>query len=50
MAFDLPTHHGYDSDIAQVIGDVEKTGVPVDSVEDMKILFDGILWTRCRFP
>ena len=42
VAFDLPTHRGYDSDHPRVIGDVGKAGVPVDSVEDMKILFDGI--------
>jgi len=42
VAFDLPTHRGYDSDHPRVVGDVGKAGVPVDSVEDMKILFDGI--------
>ncbi len=42
MAFDLPTHRGYDSDHPRVTGDVGKTGVAVDTVEDMKILFDGI--------
>jgi methylmalonyl-CoA mutase len=42
VAFDLPTHRGYDSDHPRVFGDVGKAGVPVDSVEDMKILFDGI--------
>ncbi len=42
VAFDLPTHRGYDSDHPRVTGDVGKAGVPVDSVEDMKILFDGI--------
>ncbi len=42
VAFDLPTHRGYDSDHPRVIGDVGKAGVPVDSIEDMKILFDGI--------
>ncbi|MCK5783155.1 MAG: methylmalonyl-CoA mutase [Desulfobacterales bacterium] len=42
VAFDLPTHRGYDSDHPRVIGDVGKAGVPIDSVEDMKILFDGI--------
>ncbi len=42
MAFDLPTHRGYDSDHERVIGDVGKAGVAIDSVEDMKILFDGI--------
>jgi methylmalonyl-CoA mutase len=42
IAFDLATHRGYDSDHPRVIGDVGKAGVAVDSVEDMKILFDGI--------
>jgi methylmalonyl-CoA mutase len=42
VAFDLPTHRGYDSDHPRVVGDIGKAGVPVDSVEDMKILFDGI--------
>ena len=42
VAFDLPTHRGYDSDHPRVAGDVGKAGVAVDSVEDMKILFDGI--------
>jgi len=42
IAFDLPTHRGYDSDHLRVIGDVGKAGVAIDSVEDMKILFDGI--------
>jgi len=42
IAFDLATHRGYDSDHPRVAGDVGKAGVPVDSVEDMKILFDGI--------
>jgi methylmalonyl-CoA mutase len=42
VAFDLPTHRGYDSDHPRVVGDVGKAGVAVDSVEDMKILFDGI--------
>lgn len=42
VAFDLPTHRGYDSDHPFVRGDVGKAGVAVDSVEDMKILFDGI--------
>ncbi len=42
MAFDLATHRGYDSDHPRVIGDVGKAGVAIDSVEDMKILFDGI--------
>ncbi len=42
VAFDLPTHRGYDSDHERVIGDVGKAGVAIDSVEDMKILFDKI--------
>ncbi|MCF8035914.1 MAG: methylmalonyl-CoA mutase [Desulfobacteraceae bacterium] len=42
VAFDLATHRGYDSDHPRVIGDVGKAGVPVDTVEDMKILFDEI--------
>lgn len=42
VAFDLPTHRGYDSDHPRVRGDVGKAGVAIDSVEDMKILFDGI--------
>jgi methylmalonyl-CoA mutase len=42
VAFDLATHRGYDSDHPRVLGDVGKAGVAVDSVEDMKILFDGI--------
>jgi len=42
VAFDLPTHRGYDSDHERVFGDVGKAGVAIDSVEDMKILFDGI--------
>ncbi len=42
VAFDLPTHRGYDSDHPRVAGDVGKTGVAVDSVEDLKVLFDGI--------
>ncbi len=42
MAFDLATHRGYDSDHPRVTGDVGKAGVAIDSVEDMKILFDGI--------
>jgi methylmalonyl-CoA mutase len=42
VAFDLATHRGYDSDHPRVEGDVGKAGVPIDSVEDMKILFDGI--------
>ena len=42
VAFDLATHRGYDSDHVRVEGDVGKAGVAIDSVEDMKILFDGI--------
>ncbi len=42
VAFDLATHRGYDSDNARVTGDVGKAGVAIDSVEDMKILFDSI--------
>ena len=42
VAFDLATHRGYDSDHERVVGDVGKAGVAIDTVEDMKILFDGI--------
>lgn len=42
VAFDLATHRGYDSDHERVVGDVGKAGVAIDSVEDMKILFEGI--------
>src|SRR6266853_3354627 len=42
IAFDLATHRGYDSDHPRVVGDVGKAGVAIDSVEDMKILFDGV--------
>ena len=42
VAFDLPTHRGYDSDDEIVMGDVGKAGVAIDSIEDMKVLFDGI--------
>jgi len=42
VAFDLPTHRGYDSDHERVLGDVGKAGVAIDSVEDMKVLFDQI--------
>src|ERR671910_3799634 len=42
VAFDLATHRGYDSDHPRVVGDVGKSGVAIDTVEDMKILFDGI--------
>jgi methylmalonyl-CoA mutase len=46
VAFDLATHRGYDSDHPRVLGDVGKAGVAIDSVEDMKILFDGIALDR----
>ncbi len=46
VAFDLATHRGYDSDHPHVIGDVGKTGVAIDSVEDMKILFAGVRLDR----
>ncbi|MDP7621482.1 MAG: methylmalonyl-CoA mutase family protein, partial [SAR324 cluster bacterium] len=42
VAFDLATHRGYDSDHQRVLGDIGKAGVAIDSVEDMKILFDQI--------
>ncbi|MCC7410614.1 MAG: methylmalonyl-CoA mutase [Gammaproteobacteria bacterium] len=42
IAFDLATHRGYDSDHPRVLGDVGKAGVAIDSIEDMKVLFDGI--------
>jgi len=42
VAFDLPTHRGYDSDHERVLGDVGKAGVAIDSIEDMKVLFDQI--------
>nr|WP_315383437.1 methylmalonyl-CoA mutase [uncultured Sphingomonas sp.] len=42
VAFDLATHRGYDSDHTRVVGDVGKAGVAIDTIEDMKILFDGI--------
>ncbi len=42
VAFDLATHRGYDSDHPRVVGDVGKAGVAIDSVDDMKILFDGV--------
>ncbi len=42
VAFDLATHRGYDSDHDRVVGDIGKAGVAIDSVEDMKLLFDGI--------
>src|SRR5438067_12621701 len=46
VAFDLATHRGYDSDHPRVAGDVGKAGVAIDSVEDLKILFDGIPLAR----
>ncbi len=46
VAFDLATHRGYDSDHPRVVGDVGKAGVAIDSVEDMKVLFDGIPMDR----
>ena len=46
VAFDLPTHRGYDSDHPRALGDVGKAGVAIDSVEDMKRLFDGISLER----
>lgn len=46
VAFDLPTHRGYDSDHPRVLGDVGKAGVAVDTVEDMKLLFKTFLWAR----
>lgn len=46
VAFDLPTHRGYDSDHERVVGDVGMAGVAIDSVEDMKILFDSIDLTK----
>jgi methylmalonyl-CoA mutase len=46
VAFDLPTHRGYDSDHPRAVADVGKAGVAVNSVEDMKILFDGIALDR----
>ena len=42
IAFDLPTHRGYDSDNPNMVGDIGKAGVAIDSVEDMKLLLDGI--------
>ena len=42
VAFDLPTHRGYNADNQRVVGDVGKAGVSICSVEDMKVLFDGI--------
>ena len=42
VAFDLPTHRGYDADNERVVGDVGKAGVSICSLENMKVLFDGI--------
>ena len=50
VAFDLATHRGYDSDHPRVRGDVGKAGVAIDTVEDMKRLFDGIPWARSASP
>jgi len=50
VAFDLATHRGYDSDHERVTGDVGKAGVAIDSVEDMKILFDSIPKIRPAIP
>ena len=49
VAFDLATHRGYDSDHERVVGDVGKAGVAIDSILDMKILFDGIPLIRCLY-
>ena len=49
VAFDLPTHRGFDSDHERVVGDVGKAGVAIDTVEDMKILFDRIPLEKSRF-
>ena len=50
VAFDLATHRGYDSDHPRVIGDVGKAGVAIDSIEDMKILFDSIPLDQVSVP
>jgi methylmalonyl-CoA mutase len=47
VAFDLATHRGYDSDHPRVTGDVGMAGVAIDSIYDMRTLFDGIRSTRC---
>ena len=49
VAFDLATHRGYDSDHERVAGDVGKAGVAIDSILDMKILFDGSHSIECRY-
>ena len=46
VAFDLPTHRGYDSDHERVVGDVGMAGVPIDTLQDMQILFDDIDLTK----
>lgn len=46
VAFDLPTHRGYDSDNERVVGDVGMAGVPIDTLQDMQLLFDGIDLTK----
>ncbi len=48
VAFDLATHRGYDSDHPAVTGDVGQAGVAIDSIEDMKILFEGIPQLGCN--
>jgi methylmalonyl-CoA mutase N-terminal domain/subunit len=48
VAFDLPTQMGRDSDTRWPLGEVGKVGVPIDSLEDMEVLFDGSRSTRCR--
>jgi methylmalonyl-CoA mutase cobalamin-binding domain/chain len=57
VAFDLATHRGYDSDHPRVVGDVGMAGVPIDSVEDMKVQpscvctpFDDVCYISCVFP
>src|SRR6266487_1853175 len=50
VAFDLATHRGYDSDHPRVTGDVGMAGVAIDSIEDMKIVFDIIAYTSANMP
>ena len=50
VAFDLATHRGYDFDHPRVMGDVGMAGVAIDSIYDMRTLFDGIRSTRCPCP
>lgn len=50
IAFDLPTHRGYDADNPRVIGDVGKAGVSVCSMLDMNILSQAFRWIRCPYP